>query len=84
MRDFQLQRFRRVETQGISMMKVIMQYQSETRHPQFFVCIDYFLTFQTRRTYCASNYDDLTEVIEHVKKLHPHVPLGATGISMGG
>ncbi|KAH0956080.1 hypothetical protein HN011_012124 [Eciton burchellii] len=42
------------------------------------------LKLKTRRTYCASNYDDLTEVIEHVKKLHPHVPLGATGISMGG
>jgi len=34
--------------------------------------------------YSAANYDDLSEVIEHVRKLHPHVPLGATGISMGG
>lgn len=42
------------------------------------------LELKTPRTYCAANYDDLSEVIEHVKKLHPHVPLGATGISMGG
>ncbi|EGI65160.1 PREDICTED: abhydrolase domain-containing protein 3 [Acromyrmex echinatior] len=42
------------------------------------------LQLKTPRTYCAANSDDLSEVIEHVKKLHPHVPLGATGISMGG
>ncbi|XP_018338759.1 PREDICTED: phospholipase ABHD3 [Trachymyrmex septentrionalis] len=42
------------------------------------------LQLKTPRTYCAANCDDLSEVIEHVKKLHPHVPLGATGISMGG
>ncbi|XP_077267081.1 abhydrolase domain containing Hydr1 [Temnothorax americanus] len=42
------------------------------------------LELKTPRTYCAANYDDLSEVIEHVKKLYPHVPLGATGISMGG
>lgn len=39
---------------------------------------------KTPRMYCAANCDDLSEVIEHVKKLHPHAPLGATGISMGG
>ncbi|XP_076386609.1 abhydrolase domain containing Hydr1 isoform X1 [Megachile rotundata] len=39
---------------------------------------------KTPRTYNAANIDDLSEVIEHVKKLYPHVPLGATGISMGG
>ncbi|XP_076627426.1 abhydrolase domain containing Hydr1 [Colletes latitarsis] len=39
---------------------------------------------KTPRTYCAANSDDLSEVIEHVKKLNPQVPLGATGISMGG
>ncbi|XP_012233803.1 phospholipase ABHD3 [Linepithema humile] len=42
------------------------------------------MTLKTPRTYCAANYDDLTEVIEHVRKLYPHVLLGATGISMGG
>lgn len=39
---------------------------------------------KTPRTYCAANSDDLSEVIEHVRKLYPNVPLGATGISMGG
>ncbi|XP_053988616.1 phospholipase ABHD3 [Hylaeus volcanicus] len=39
---------------------------------------------KTQRMYCAANSDDLSEVIEHVKKLNPQVPLGATGISMGG
>ncbi|XP_066593588.1 phospholipase ABHD3 [Prorops nasuta] len=39
---------------------------------------------KTSRTYCASNSDDLAEVIEHVKKLNPHVPMGVTGISLGG
>lgn len=34
--------------------------------------------------YCASNYDDLSEVVRHVRRLHPHVKLGATGISAGG
>lgn len=40
--------------------------------------------FQTPRMYCAANSDDLSEVIEYVKTIYPHVPLGATGISMGG
>ncbi|XP_076299060.1 abhydrolase domain containing Hydr1 isoform X1 [Lasioglossum baleicum] len=39
---------------------------------------------KTQRTYCAANSDDLSEVVEHVRKLYPNVPLGATGISMGG
>ncbi|KAJ8680229.1 hypothetical protein QAD02_016016 [Eretmocerus hayati] len=39
---------------------------------------------KTPKLYCACNCEDLAEVIEHVKKLHPHVPIGATGISMGG
>ncbi|XP_003394689.1 phospholipase ABHD3 [Bombus terrestris] len=39
---------------------------------------------KTPRMYCAANSDDLSEVIEYVRKIHPHVPLGATGISMGG
>ncbi|KAG8222396.1 hypothetical protein J437_LFUL003017 [Ladona fulva] len=39
---------------------------------------------KTPRTYCACNYEDLAEVVDHVKKLNPDVPIGATGISMGG
>ncbi|KZC11941.1 PREDICTED: phospholipase ABHD3 isoform X1 [Dufourea novaeangliae] len=39
---------------------------------------------KTPRTYCAANSDDLSEVVDHVRKLYPHVPVGATGISMGG
>lgn len=42
------------------------------------------IKFQTPRTYCAANSDDLTEVVDYVKKIHPNVLLGATGISMGG
>ncbi|KAL0124745.1 hypothetical protein PUN28_006536 [Cardiocondyla obscurior] len=42
------------------------------------------LELKTPRTYNAANFDDLSEIIEHVKKLHPFAPLGATGISMGG
>ncbi|XP_043276395.1 phospholipase ABHD3 isoform X2 [Venturia canescens] len=42
------------------------------------------VSLKTPRTYCASNCEDLSEVVEHVRKLHPNVPLGATGISMGG
>lgn len=34
--------------------------------------------------YCAANYDDLSVVVRHVRRLHPHVKLGATGISAGG
>lgn len=39
---------------------------------------------KTPRLYCASNTEDLCEVLAHVKKLNPHVRIGATGISMGG
>ncbi|OXU31589.1 hypothetical protein TSAR_010251 [Trichomalopsis sarcophagae] len=39
---------------------------------------------KTPKFYCASSCEDLAEVIDHVKKLHPHIPVGATGISMGG
>lgn len=45
---------------------------------------DNYIKFQTPRTYCAANSDDLTEVVDYVKKIHPNVLLGATGISMGG
>lgn len=39
---------------------------------------------KTPRLYCASNSEDLSEVVRHVKKVNPHVKIGATGISMGG
>lgn len=39
---------------------------------------------KTTRLYNACNGDDLCEVIKHVKAKYPHVPLAATGISMGG
>lgn len=42
------------------------------------------MKLKTSRTYCAANFEDVSEVIRHVKKSHPHVPLGAIGISMGG
>lgn len=42
------------------------------------------ITLKTPRLYCAANSEDLSEVIYHVKKLHPNVKLGATGVSMGG
>jgi len=39
---------------------------------------------KTPRTYCASNTDDVSEVIDHIKKLHPDSPLMALGVSLGG
>lgn len=42
------------------------------------------IELKTPRMYCAANSDDLAEVVDHVKKVHPHVLLGASGISMGG
>jgi len=39
---------------------------------------------KTPRTYCASNTDDVSEVIDHIKKLHPESPLMALGVSLGG
>lgn len=39
---------------------------------------------KTPRLYCAANYDDLSEVINHVAAKNPNAKLGATGISMGG
>ncbi|XP_015118106.1 phospholipase ABHD3 isoform X1 [Diachasma alloeum] len=39
---------------------------------------------KTPRLYCAANYDDFTEVVDHIKKTNPGIPLGATGVSMGG
>lgn len=40
--------------------------------------------FQTPRTYNAANFEDLSEVVRHVKILNPGIPLAAAGISMGG
>lgn len=42
------------------------------------------IDLKTPRLYCASNSEDLSEVVHHVKSLNPHVKIGATGISMGG
>ncbi|XP_053687467.1 phospholipase ABHD3 [Sabethes cyaneus] len=42
------------------------------------------VALKTPRLYCASNSEDLSEVVNHVRKLNPHVKIGATGISMGG
>lgn len=42
------------------------------------------VTLKTPRLYCASNCEDLSEVVNHVKRTNPNVKLGATGISMGG
>ncbi|XP_011304379.1 abhydrolase domain-containing protein 3 [Fopius arisanus] len=39
---------------------------------------------KTPRLYCAANVDDFTEVVDHLKKTHPNIPIGATGVSMGG
>ncbi|XP_077286849.1 abhydrolase domain containing Hydr1 [Arctopsyche grandis] len=42
------------------------------------------MELKTPRLYCAANYEDLAEVVKHVQDNHPNVPVGATGISMGG
>ncbi|CAD7092621.1 unnamed protein product [Hermetia illucens] len=42
------------------------------------------IALKTPRLYCAANCDDLSEVVQHVRKSCPGVKLGATGISMGG
>ena len=39
---------------------------------------------KTPRTYCAANTEDVSEVIDHIKKLHPDSPLMALGVSLGG
>jgi hypothetical protein len=40
--------------------------------------------FQTARTYNAANFEDLSEVVRHVKMLNPGIPIAAAGVSMGG
>lgn len=42
------------------------------------------MSLKTPRTYNAANFEDLSEVVRHVKSIHPGIPLAATGISMGG
>lgn len=42
------------------------------------------VALKTPRLYCASNCEDLSEVVKYVRSAHPHVRIGATGISMGG
>lgn len=42
------------------------------------------IKLKTSRTYCACNYEDLMEVIDHVKAKYEGSLLGAVGISMGG
>ncbi|KAI8126911.1 phospholipase ABHD3 [Lucilia cuprina] len=42
------------------------------------------IELKTPRLYCASNCEDLSEVVKHVGKTVPKDRLGAAGISMGG
>lgn len=42
------------------------------------------IELKTPRLYCASNCEDLSEVVKHVGKTVPKDSLGAAGISMGG
>ncbi|CAH1399095.1 unnamed protein product [Nezara viridula] len=42
------------------------------------------IPLKTARTYCACNYEDFMEVLDHVKTKYEGSLLGAVGISMGG
>lgn len=38
----------------------------------------------TPKAYCGASYDDLSEVLRHVKSLHPQSPIALLGVSLGG
>ena len=42
------------------------------------------IPLKTPRTYCAANTEDISEVIDHIKQLHPDSPLMVLGVSLGG
>eukprot|EP00092_Neocalanus_flemingeri_P015499 GFUD01016778.1.p1 GENE.GFUD01016778.1~~GFUD01016778.1.p1 ORF type:complete len:410 (-),score=78.78 GFUD01016778.1:78-1307(-) len=42
------------------------------------------LALKSPRTYCAANSDDLSEIVDHIKKEYPLAPVLAVGISLGG
>lgn len=42
------------------------------------------VALETARLYCASSYEDLSDVLNHVGRVNPGVKIIAAGISMGG
>jgi abhydrolase domain-containing protein 1/3 len=42
------------------------------------------IELKTPRTYCASNYDDLHSVVNHIHEKYPEKQIFAVGISLGG
>ena len=43
-----------------------------------------YLLFQTPRTFCAANTEDLKFVLSHIQRIYPGSPIFGMGISMGG